>query len=145
MKTFLLEIITPERRVFSEEVRAISVPTIHGIIGILPNHTPIFTALDEGEVKIETKDKEYYLAIGGGFMEVGKARTSILVSRAYHARELNEKNILQAQAAAKEALAKKAKGMERAQALAILRRSSLEMKILRRKRIRKEQPVLSTH
>ncbi len=129
---FSLEIVTPERQVFSQEVTTVTVPTPDGTIGVLARHTPLFTALKEGEIKITDEKNEYFLAIGGGFMEVGKNKALILVARAVHAHELNEEEIKKAQAAAQEVIAGKAKGVELAQAQAIMRRSLLELKVLRR-------------
>lgn len=130
MQTFSLEIITPSRSVFDDSVEAVFVPTIDGLIGVLPHHVPLFTALVEGEVKITQGTKEMYLAIGGGFMEVTKDKVSILVSRAAHADELNEAEINKAYASAKEMLANKGKGKEFSEAQAILRRSILEMRMI---------------
>lgn len=134
MNTFLLEIITPERLAFSEQVETVNVPTENGHIGVLHGHTRLFTALTEGEVKIQQQDKEYYLAIGGGFMQVTGDKVSILVSRAVHADELNEAEIAQAEAAARETIANQAQGVELANAQALLRRSLLELKVLRHRR-----------
>jgi F-type H+-transporting ATPase subunit epsilon len=132
MSTFLLEIITPERLAFSEEVNAIYAPTPDGTIGILAHHMPLFTALSEGEVKIISVNKEYFLAVGGGFMEVGGNKVSVLVSRAVHAHEINEAEIVKAKQTALDAIKRQVKGAELESAQAILRRSLLEFKILRR-------------
>lgn len=131
---FLLEIITPERKAFTEEVDMVTAPTLTGTIGILARHVPLFTSIVEGEVKIVKDNHEYYLAIGGGFMQVTKQKVTILVSRALHADELNEAEIAKAEAAAKEILAKAEKGSERSSAQALLRRSVLELKVLRHRR-----------
>lgn len=130
---FLLEIITPQRQVFSEEVDMATVPTSMGLIGVLPKHEPLFSSLSDGEIKITVETKEYYLAIGGGFMEVTPKKVSILVSRAAHADELNEAEIKKAYASAKDAIANRAKGEELAAAQAMLRRSVLEMKTIKRR------------
>lgn len=131
-----LEIVTPERTAYTDAVSAVSVPTPNGAIGVLPKHVGLFTVLSEGEIKITTQEKELFLAIGGGFMEVGKSSVSLLVSRAVHADELNEKAIAEAQMRARDILAKKVAGEERAAAQAVLRRSILEMNVLRRHRKR---------
>jgi F-type H+-transporting ATPase subunit epsilon len=131
---FLLEIITPERKAFTEEVDMVTAPTLTGTIGVLARHVPLFTSIVEGEVKIVKDNREYYLAIGGGFMQVTKEKVTILVSRALHADELNEAEIAKAEAAAKEILAKAEKGSERSAAQALLRRSVLELKVLRHRR-----------
>lgn len=133
---FLLEIITPERQVFSEEVDMVIVPTTSGAIGVLAHHQPLFSSLSEGEIKITSGTKEMFLAIGGGFMEVAPGKVSVLVSRAYHADELNEAEIKKAQAAAQDAIRNRAKGMELSQAQAMLRRSLMELKVLHRRRSR---------
>ncbi|MEK7533613.1 MAG: hypothetical protein AAB542_04225, partial [Patescibacteria group bacterium] len=84
--------------------------------------------------KIVSSGKEYFLAIGGGFMEVRpKGEVSILVSRAVHADEINETEIRKAMDSAKTLIARKAKGEELAQAVAILHRTILELKVSKRK------------
>ncbi len=133
---YLLEIVTPERAAFSREVDSVVVPTSRGSVGVLAHHVPLFSALTEGEVKITADNKEYFLAIGGGFMQVTPSKVSILVSRAYHADELNEAEIKRATDAAKTILARRVKGAELANAQGMLRRSLLEMKVLRRRRQR---------
>jgi F-type H+-transporting ATPase subunit epsilon len=136
MVKFLLEIITPQRQAFAEEVEMVVVPTSRGVIGVLAHHEPLFSALTEGEIKISTGSKEYFLAIGGGFMEISNNKVSILVSRAVHAHELNETEIKHAQQTAKEVIARKATGEELSQAQAILRRSLMELKVVHRHRQR---------
>lgn len=130
---FLLEIITPERKAFSEEVTMVTVPALTGQLGILARHIPIFTSLVEGEVKITSDNHEYFLAIGGGFMQVSQEKVTILVTRAVHADELNESEIQKAEESAKHVLANAQKNEERSGAQAVLRRTVLEMKVLRHK------------
>lgn len=129
----LLEIVTPERTAYTDRVNALSVPTPNGTIGVLPKHVGLFTALGEGEIKIRAGTKELFLAIGGGFMEVGREKVSILVSRAVHADELNERDIKEAESRARSIIVNNSKGEELAAAQAVLRRSILEMKVIRRK------------
>lgn len=133
---FLLEIITPERKAYEETVDDVNVPTVEGHIGVLGRHEPLFTILSEGEIKIREGNREFFMAIGGGFMEVIANRVSILVSQAVHAHELNEAEIKKAEASARNLIADRARGVELAGAQAILRRSLLEMKVLRRHRQR---------
>lgn len=132
---FLLDVITPQRKVFSERVDAVSVPTADGTIEVLARHVALFTKLTEGEVKIIADKKEYFLAIGGGFMEVRPkdAGVTILVSRAVRADEINEAEIKKAMEAAKGLIARKAKGEELAQAVAVLHRTMLELKVVKRR------------
>lgn len=142
MKKFQLDVITPTRKAFSESVESVVVPTTIGIIDVLAGHMPLFTALKDGEVKIKVGDKEYFLAIGGGFMEVQKTgNVTILVSRAAHASEINEAEIKKALESAKSLIARKVTGDELTHALTILRRSTVDLKVAKRK---KSTPLYST-
>lgn len=135
MNRISLEIVTPERIAYTESnVEAINVPGTMGYLGILPDHTPLFTRLTEGEVKIIVKGEEIYLAIGGGFLEINHNKATILVTRAVHAKELNEKEILEAQKRAFELLKTKPEGDILFEAQNLYRRSLIDLKVLRRKR-----------
>jgi len=136
MKTYLLEIVTPQRLAFSEEVEAVYAPTPDGIIGVLAHHMPLFTLLTDGEVHIKSKSKDYFLAIAGGFMDITRDKVTILVSRAVHADEINEQEIEKARKSALDAINRQATGVQLEEAQAILRRSLLESKVLRRHRSR---------
>lgn len=130
---FLLEIITPERKAFSEEVDMVSAPTLSGTIGVLARHVPLFTSIVEGEIKIVSDNSEYYLAVGGGFMQVTKQKVTILVTRAVYANELNEAEIRKAEEAARRIIENAQKESERVNAQSLLRRSILELKVLRKR------------
>lgn len=132
---FLLDIITPQRKAFSEDVESVSVPTPNGLIEVLANHEPLFTSLSDGELKIGASGKQYFLAIGGGFMEVRPhGAVTILVSQAVHADEVNESEIKKAMESAKTLIARKVTGEELASAVATMRRSVLELKVAKRRK-----------
>ena len=136
MNHIQLEIVTPEKIAYSEEVDMVVVPSADGMLGILPHHIPLFSALVEGELKVKKGAEEYFLAIGGGFIEVTKEKVIILVTRAVNADELNEAEILRAKKEAEEALHRKGMQEDRVKAYASLRRSILDLKIISRKRRR---------
>ena len=136
MSTFILEIITPDRIAFTDEVEMVTVPSANGILGILPNHVPLFTNLVQGEVKITKGSEETFLAIGDGFLEVSAKKVSILVSSAFHAHEINEREVMDAKKRAEEALLKKPTGSELTDAQALFRKSIIGLKVLRRKKAR---------
>ncbi len=133
MHTFKLEIITPVRQAYAQDVISVSVPSDMGQIQILKNHEPLFCSLTDGELAINDGKKEMLLAIGGGFLQVSGDKTTVLVSRAVHAEEINETEIRKAQEKAKEILSRKVSDAEFAAAQAVLRRSILEFKVLRHK------------
>ena len=134
MSSFLLEIITPERIAFSDSVEMLTVPSSTGQIGILPRHIPLFTRLVEGELKILRKNEELYLAIGGGFLEVTHDKAVVLVTEAYNASEINEKEISEARKKAEEVLKSKPTGEALISAQTLFRRSVIALKLLKRKR-----------
>ncbi|MFH0863706.1 MAG: ATP synthase F1 subunit epsilon [Candidatus Gottesmanbacteria bacterium] len=104
MTSFLLEIITPEQISFQDQVDFVSVPSVNGVLGILPGHIPLFTQLTEGELKILKGKEETYISLGQGFMDITRAKVTILVTKALHADEIDEARLLQAQKEAEEAL-----------------------------------------
>jgi len=74
-----LEIITPEKSVFSGEVSLVQLPGIDGLFEILEHHAPLVAALQKGRVKINGQDeKEQYFDINGGVAEVLDGKVLIL-------------------------------------------------------------------
>lgn len=136
MKTFLLEIVTPDKIAYSDQVVMVVVPTVNGAMGILPRHMRAFAQLIEGELKIKTEKDEYYLALGGGFIEITKEKVLILVTRAVKAHELNEQEIISAKKAAEAALVQKPSGKDLLAARILLRQSIVDMRILRKRKVR---------
>ena len=69
--SILLEVLTPERRVFSAQVSDLQFPTARlGYYGILPGHTPLVTPLGDGLVYYTQNDQKHWLTVFGGFAEV---------------------------------------------------------------------------
>lgn len=134
MKTLTLEIITPERIVYTDSlVNYVSVPSKEGILGILPNHAPLFALLTEGELKIVKDRQEIYLSIGGGFIEVSRNKVTILVTRAVHSQEINEQETLEAKRKAEDLLKEKPSGETLTFAQNLYRRALIDLKVIRRK------------
>jgi F-type H+-transporting ATPase subunit epsilon len=74
-----LEIITPDRKLFSGEVKLVQVPGTKGSFEILKNHAPIISSLEKGTVKvINQQDQEDFFDIQGGVIEVKKNKIVIL-------------------------------------------------------------------
>ena len=83
------DIVTQERSVFSEEVDYVSLPGTEGVMGILPNHAPMLTALAFGEVMVRSNGDEQFFAIGGGYAEVQPDRVIVLADSAEQADEID--------------------------------------------------------
>ena len=85
-----LEIVTPEKRVLDETVDAVTVPTMTGEIGILPNHAPLISTLKPGILTYSVKGATDRLVVSGGFVEVsGNNKVSVLADVAERADEVN--------------------------------------------------------
>ncbi|SDX26664.1 F0F1 ATP synthase subunit epsilon [Paenibacillus sp. CF384] len=82
MSSFLLEIVTPERKVYAQDVNMIIVKASEGEMGILPNHIPMVTPLRIAPVTIKKDRSEETIAVNGGFLEIRKDKVVILAESA---------------------------------------------------------------
>jgi len=135
MPKIKLDIVTVERPVLSEDVDYISAPGVDGVLGILPRHTPLMTALKEGELHYKKDGVEYDFAIGGGFVEVRPDRVIVLADSAERADDIDEQRAEAARQRAQQALQEKPRGdAEFARLEHALRRAEVRLKVARRKR-----------
>lgn len=78
-----LEILTPERKMYSGEVYGIQLPGIEGSFEILDRHAPLVSALGKGKMKVlHDKTNATHYVIDGGFVEVLNNKVSVLVEGA---------------------------------------------------------------
>ena len=69
--TFMLEIVTPEKILFKDEVEFMVAPAVDGEIGVMRNHAPLVAALKIGVLRYkDSKGSEKRVAVSGGFMEI---------------------------------------------------------------------------
>ncbi len=137
MATIRLEIVTPEKMVFSEDVDAILAWGVEGQLGILPHHAPLMTMLQPGDLVIRKGSQEELLTISGGFLEVRPDKVVILADACERAEEIDEARAEAAKQRAQEALKTAATEVDAAAAEASLRRSLARLKAaekIRRKR-----------
>ncbi|MBI3366775.1 ATP synthase F1 subunit epsilon [Candidatus Roizmanbacteria bacterium] len=133
MSQFHLRIITPRKIVLEEEVNAVTIPSADGELTILPRHTNLFALLIEGVVKIKKSSHEDFLAIGGGYAETNGKEINILVSKAYHQDEIDKGVTEKAIEEAKKILKTSTDGNQRLEAGVMLRRSLVDLKLLKKK------------
>ena len=81
--TLRLEIVTIERLAFSGDVDIVIAPGVQGEMGILPQHAPLITALNPGELRFRQGDQEQGFAIGGGYLEVLNNQVTVLADSAF--------------------------------------------------------------
>ncbi len=136
MPTMLLEIITAERQVFSDDVEVLVAPGIDGELGILPHHAPLMTALQPGEIMIRKDGEETYLAVTGGFLEVMGNKVTILADACEHSEEIDEERARQGMQQAQERLAMRTADIDLEQAAAAVRRAEARLRVARRRRSR---------
>ncbi len=104
--SLLLEIVTPEARVYSQTVASVVLPAVEGDMGILPGHIPVLTALNAGELEVvEENGGREFLAIDRGFAEVLGDKVSVLTEGAINVEEIDLGAVEAAQARAEKALA----------------------------------------
>lgn len=79
----ILEILTPERKIFSGDVFGVQLPGISGLFEILDRHAPMVSALKAGKLKIlKDKSSSSSYSIQGGFVEILNNKTTVLVEGA---------------------------------------------------------------
>jgi F-type H+-transporting ATPase subunit epsilon len=104
--TLKLEIVTPEEKIYSEDVEMVTLPGTEGELGVYPNHVPVLTALKPGELRIVKAGRETAMAIGEGFVEIKADGVSILTDMALQSEKIDiaaaEEAVARAQAAMKE-------------------------------------------
>jgi F-type H+-transporting ATPase subunit epsilon len=84
-----LDVITPERRLLSEQVDAATVPGLGGELGILPGHTPLISQLQTGVLSYTQGQTTRRLLVSGGFVEVNDDRVSVLADMAEFPEEVD--------------------------------------------------------
>jgi F-type H+-transporting ATPase subunit epsilon len=85
----MLEIVTPERRVLSERVDEVVLPSVEGSMGVLPGHAPLLARLEPGEVSYRVGDVRKFLAVSGGHAEVLRDAVNVLARTAERAEEID--------------------------------------------------------
>jgi F-type H+-transporting ATPase subunit epsilon len=100
-----LEVITPERKVYEDDVDMVVAPASEGYVGILPHHIPLFTTLGPGEFKVKKGGVEEVLAVFGGFMDVRGDRVIVLTDAAEPAEEIDTNRAQEARERAQQVLA----------------------------------------
>ncbi len=122
---FTLNVITPDKQVFSEKVQSVVLPGVVGEFGVLSGHAPFFSVLKIGAVKVlsEAGGTAEYLAISGGYAEVRSDEVTVLAPSAERAEDID---VARAQAAlerAEERIAAQAADVDLARAQTALARA----------------------
>jgi F-type H+-transporting ATPase subunit epsilon len=131
MATLKLEIVTPEAKVYSEDVDMVTLPAVEGEMGIFPMHIPLMTQLVAGEITVRKGSQDFFLAIGDGFVEVTGDRVSVLTDMAIRAENIDEAKAEEARKRAEARMAEKMDDEESAAVQAALVNAMAQLKVKR--------------
>ena len=131
--TFKLEIVTPEKTVFSEQVESVILQGVEGQMTILPQHVRLMTQLMPGEMVIRREGQDEFLAIGEGLVDVHGDRVAIATDMAVSAANIDEARAEEARQRAAARLKEKLSTEEIASVNASLARSLAQLRVKRRR------------
>jgi F-type H+-transporting ATPase subunit epsilon len=131
-----LEIVTPERRAYTDEVDMVIVPGIDGQLGILPHHTRLISSLGVGELRIKKGGTEQSLLISGGFVEVRPDKVVVMADLAEHSDEIDEARAAEARKRAEAELEQAKDPVDIARVRAALQTALMRERIATRRRSR---------
>jgi F-type H+-transporting ATPase subunit epsilon len=132
--TLKLEIVTPEARIYSEDVDMVTLPGVEGEMGIFPMHIPLMTQVVHGEIIARKGGQEQCLAVGEGFVEITGERVAILTDMAIRADDIDEARAEEARKRAEARLGEKIGEEEMASVQAALMHSLTQLNVKRRQR-----------
>jgi F-type H+-transporting ATPase subunit epsilon len=120
----LLEVVTPERSVVSEEVQIVMAPGSLGEFGVLSGHTPFLTSLKLGTIKYtDAGGKERAVFVSGGFAEALPDRVTVLAESSERRKDIDVQRAEAAKQRAEERLGKDSAEIDYARAKAALERA----------------------
>jgi F-type H+-transporting ATPase subunit epsilon len=136
-----LEIVTAERQVLVDEnVDMVVAPSIEGEVGILPNHAPMLTLLQTGELRIKKGADEQSIIVSGGFLEVLENRVTVLADVAERSEEIDVAAAEEARTRAQSALTSRDRdGADLEAAQAAMRLAALRLRVGSRSRRRRRE------
>ncbi len=107
--TIHVDVVSAEEQIWSGEAEFVVLPGIEGELGVYPRHTPLFTQIRPGAVRIKLPDTtdEEFVFVQGGFLEVQPTRVTVLADTAIRAADLDEAKALEAMRLAQEAIRNK--------------------------------------
>lgn len=133
--TIKLDVVTPERVVYSDDVNMIIARAMDGDLGVLANHAPLVTALKIGILRIKQNDRYSHIAIsGGGFMEVTPEKITILADTAEKPGEIDPERARKAKERAEKRISAPREDIDITRAEAALRRATTRLDTLEKDR-----------
>jgi F-type H+-transporting ATPase subunit epsilon len=132
--TIHVDIVSAEQEIFSGTAEMVFAPLVTGEVGILPRHTPLVARMKPGEVRVRTGTEELDFYVSGGILEVQPHVVTVLADTALRAKDIDEAAVLQAKAAAEEALRNRQSDIDYAKAQAELAEAVAQLRAIRKLR-----------
>ena len=132
--TLKLEIVTPDAKIYSDDVDMVTLTGVEGEMGILPQHVPLMTQLCAGEIVAQKGQDTIFLAVGDGFVQVTGDRVAILTDMAIRAENIDEAMAEEARQRAEARLREKITDEEAARVQGALIHATIQLKVKRRRR-----------
>lgn len=127
--TFMLEIVTPEKILFKDEVQFMVAPAVDGEIGVMKNHAPLVAALKIGVMRYnDSKGTEKKIAVSGGFMEIIDDTGRILAETAEKGEDIDVLRAKAARERAERRLAQRDETINHVRAEQALKRAIVRLK-----------------
>ncbi|MTI69395.1 MAG: F0F1 ATP synthase subunit epsilon [Firmicutes bacterium] len=126
---FKLEIVTPERKFYDDDVDMVVVRGTEGKMGILKDHIPLVTPLAIGMIEIEDDGEKKIAAVSEGYVEVGEEKTTIISDTAEWPEEIDIKRAEQAKERAEKRLNKNTKNIDTMRAEIALRKAVTRIEV----------------
>jgi len=134
------DIVTAEKVVYTDDVDVVVVPGMEGQLSILPDHAPLLTMLQPGELTVRKSGDETVMFVNGGFLEVMRNHVTVLADVCERADDIDIARAEAAKRRAEEQLQDRAAITDLATAEAALRRALLRIKIAERRKQRHGPP-----
>ena len=136
--TIHVDVVSAEEQIYSGEAEFVVLPGVDGELGVYPRHTPLFTQIKPGAVRMKLPNQatEELVFVQGGFLEVQPHAVTVLADTAIRAKDLDEKAALEAKKAAEDAMARKVTKEEIAAAEASLATAMAQLEAIRKLRHR---------
>jgi len=131
MGTLKLEIVTPDAKVYSEDVEMVTLPGSEGEMGIYAQHVPLMAQIVPGEIIARKDGQDHFLAVGEGFVEITGDRVAVLADMAIAADNIDEAKAEEARLRAEARLAEHLDDEEAATVHAALAKSAAQLRVKR--------------
>jgi F-type H+-transporting ATPase subunit epsilon len=136
--TIHVDVVSAEEQIYSGEAEFVVLPGIEGELGVYPRHTPLFTQIRPGAVRIKVPDRaeEEFVFVQGGFLEVQPTKVTVLADTAIRAHDLDEAKAIEAKRRAEESMANQDSAENLAAAQAELSAALAQLEAIRKFRHR---------